>query len=65
MTTSVSATKREMKKQFVLERLLAAGVTHSQSGVSVYELDYEDLKFELVIQEFRNIDSECGSQAWL
>lgn len=64
MTTSVSATKREMKKQFVLERLLAAGVTHSQSGESVYELSYEELKYELVLLAFREIDAECGSQAW-
>lgn len=64
MTTSASATKGEMKKQFVLDRLLAAGVTHSQSGVSVYELDYEELKYEWVLLAFREIDADSGEAAW-
>lgn len=62
MTTAyVSA---EMKKNFVLERLLAAGVTHSQQGDSVRELDYEELKYELVLQAFREIDTENESNLW-
>jgi len=62
MTASTATT--EMKKNFVLERLLAAGVTESQQGVDIRNLDYEDLKYEWVLQSFREIDTECGENAW-
>ena len=60
-TTYVSA---EMKNNFVLERLLAAVVTHSQQGVSVRELEYEDMKYELVLLSFREIDTENENNEW-
>ena len=60
-TTHVSA---EMKKNFVLERLIAAGVMYSQQGVDIRELDYEPLKYELVLQAFREIDVECDENKW-
>ncbi len=60
-TTYVSA---EMKKNFVLERLIAAGVMYSQQGVSVHELDYETLKYELVLLAFREIDVEHHENKW-
>jgi len=65
MTTSTASKATvEMKKNFVLERLLAAGITHSQLGEDIRNLDYEELKYELVLQSFREIDTECGANAW-
>jgi hypothetical protein len=54
----------ELKKQFVLEKLVALGVTETDTGKSVYELDYADLKQQWVLAEFRKIDNECGSAQW-
>jgi hypothetical protein len=53
-----------MKREFVLERLLEKGVTKSQDGTSIYECDYETLKYELVLQAFRDIDVENGESGW-
>lgn len=55
---------QEMKQKFVIERLLAAGITHSRSGKSIYELDYDRLKEELVLAAFREIDTETSSNGW-
>lgn len=55
---------KEMKRNFVLERLLEKGVTKSQQGVPVHELDYVELKYELVLLSFREIDVEKGENNW-
>lgn len=54
----------EMKKKFVLERLIAAGVSVGQSGRSVHEMDYVELKYELVLQAFREVDVMNGENKW-
>ncbi|MFB7301699.1 hypothetical protein [Heyndrickxia sporothermodurans] len=54
----------EMKRNFVLERLLEAGVTKSQLGQDIHELDYEELKYELVLQSFREIDVQSDKNKW-
>jgi len=64
ITMTASTATVEMKKKFVLERLLAAGVTRSQMGEDIRNLDYEELKYELVLHEFRVVDTECGENAW-
>lgn len=50
--------QKNLKQKFVLERLLELGVRESQQGKSLYELDYDELKFELVLASFREIDAE-------
>ncbi|MCJ8008926.1 hypothetical protein ACFFF5_21160 [Lederbergia wuyishanensis] len=65
MTTAlVSATKEEMKKNFLLDKLLASGVTRSQQGQNIWKLDYEELKYEWVLQSFKEVDAECSANAW-
>jgi hypothetical protein len=55
---------QEMKRQFLIERLKGKGITHSQNGMSIEQLDYEDLKYELVLQAFREIDAERDENRW-
>lgn len=62
MTTSTA--QAEMKKNFVLDRLLAAGVTESQQGEDVRLLDYNHLKWELAIHQCRSVDTDNSSNAW-
>lgn len=54
----------EIKKQFVLEKLIESGVTKGQSGKSVHDMDYEELKYELTLQAFRDIDITSDSNRW-
>jgi hypothetical protein len=56
--------QKNLKKEFVLERLLAAGVTKSQSGKSIYDCDYSELKYELVLASFKEIDRDNDSGKW-
>lgn len=46
------------KRNFVLDRLVALGVKESQQGEPIHTLDYEELQYELVLAEFRQIDVE-------
>jgi hypothetical protein len=54
----------ELKKKFVLDKLKEKGITHSQTGTSIEKLDYESLKYELVLQAFKEIDAENGEEKW-
>ncbi|MCM3600656.1 hypothetical protein M3175_07930 [Robertmurraya korlensis] len=54
----------EIKKQFVLDKLIKAGVTKGQSGKSVHDMDYDELKYELTLQAFREIDITSDSSRW-
>jgi hypothetical protein len=56
--------QKNLKKEFVLERLLASGITKSQTGKSIHELSYEELKYELVLTAFREIDTNSDSGKW-
>lgn len=56
--------EQEMKRQFILDRLKKLGVTHSQDGIPIHDLSYEELKYELVLAEFRQIDIETEAQKW-
>lgn len=55
---------QEMKRNFVLDKLMEKGITHSQDGTSIEKLDYETLKYELVLSAFREIDAENGEEKW-
>lgn len=56
--------QKNMKYDFVLERLLALGVTKSQTGKSIHDCDYDELKYELVLASFRVIDQDNDSGKW-
>lgn len=56
--------QQELKQKFVLEKLLEIGITESQQGISVYELDYDELKSELVLASFRQIDIQNDQNKW-
>lgn len=55
---------QELKHKFILERLNKLGVTHSQLGCSIYDLDYDEAKYELVLAEMRQIDAENEESKW-
>lgn len=56
--------QKNMKQEFVLEKLLALGITKSQSGKSIYDCDYEELKYEYVLASFREIDPTNDQNGW-
>lgn len=53
---------QEMKRNFILDRLKQLNVTHSQDGIPIHELSYEELKYELVLAEFRQMDIEVSEK---
>ncbi|KQL17656.1 hypothetical protein [Cytobacillus solani] len=55
---------QEMKRNIILEDLIALGIIESQQGISVYELDYDELKYELVMASFRQIDIQNDQNKW-
>lgn len=59
-----SAIANEMKRNFILEKLLEKGITESQQGTSVYLLDYQSLKNELALSNYREIDVESSENKW-
>jgi hypothetical protein len=56
--------QKQMKREFVLDRLYELGVTHSQHGQPIQELSYEDLKHHLVLAEMRQVDIEHPEHRW-
>jgi hypothetical protein len=58
--TSIS----ELKRNNIIERLLAKGIKETKDGVSIYDLDYRALKFELAIADFREIAVEKDANKW-
>lgn len=56
--------QKQMKRNFILEQLRAKGITHSQTGTRIDDLTYDDLKYELVLASFRDIDVEKQESKW-
>lgn len=56
--------KKSMKQQFVLDRLMELGVTHSQQGKPIQDLSYEEMKYELVLAEMKQVDIENPDHKW-
>ncbi|MBO1515579.1 hypothetical protein [Metabacillus bambusae] len=54
----------QAKRGFVLDELLKRGVTTAQSGTSIMDCNYDELKYELVLASFREIDSGVDSNKW-
>jgi hypothetical protein len=55
---------QEMKRNFVIERLQKLGVWETQTGKTIHEADYDELKYELVLASFREIDTEKAESKW-
>jgi hypothetical protein len=53
----------KMHKIFI-DGLREMGVTHSQLGHSIHELDYEEAHYEYMLAVFRRVDAETDSQKW-
>ena len=59
-----SVMKEQMKRNFVLEKLKEQGITHTKDGTSIEELNYDSLKYELVLSAFREIDADKDDNNW-
>ena len=55
---------QEMKRNMVIERLQALGVTKNQIGQSIHDLEYDELKTVLVLAEMRQVDIEHPDHKW-
>ncbi|MDF2854206.1 MAG: hypothetical protein K0Q87_57 [Neobacillus sp.] len=53
-----------MKHEMVLDRLLELGITQNQTGTSVHELDYEELKMVWVLAEMKQVDVDHPDHKW-
>jgi hypothetical protein len=53
-----------LKRKFLIEELTALRVYKSQLGKSLDELDYEELKYELVLATFRENDTSSSEGKW-
>jgi hypothetical protein len=51
----------QQKMNFLIERLTEKKITKSQSGKDIHDCDYEELKYELVLASFREVDIESDS----
>lgn len=56
--------QKQMKRDFVIDKLREKGITHSQDGTSINELSYDDLKYLLVLSAFKDIDADTESSKW-
>jgi hypothetical protein len=56
--------QNNLKRKFILERLLEKGIMKSQQGEEIHTLGYEELKYELVLAAFREIDAENDNNKW-
>jgi hypothetical protein len=63
MNSTKSKLHQEMKRNIVLEALLELGV-QTVDGKSVYNLSYDDLKYELVLASYRQIDRQNEAGKW-
>jgi hypothetical protein len=55
---------QETKSQGMIGELLNLGVTEAQSGTSIFDLNYYDLRQELAIAKFRNRNVESSENGW-
>jgi hypothetical protein len=53
---------QNMKRDMILERLKELEVKQTQLGLSIYDLDYDTLLYELVLAELKNVDVESRKQ---
>ncbi len=54
----------EAKRKFFIDQLLEKGWTHTRDGIPVHELPYDELRAEVTLMSFRDIDTESAESAW-
>jgi hypothetical protein len=54
----------EQKRKFLINELINLNIYKTQTGKSIFEADYEELKYELILSAFQEIDVECESSRW-
>ncbi|MCM3395939.1 hypothetical protein [Cytobacillus oceanisediminis] len=54
----------QQKRNILIKRLSELNISKAQSGKSIDECDYEELKYELVLASFREIDAEAAQNNW-
>jgi hypothetical protein len=54
----------QQKRNILIRRLAELNISKAQSGKSIHECDYEELKYELVLASFREIDAETVRYNW-
>jgi hypothetical protein len=55
--------QEKMHKIFI-DRLIELGVTHSQLGHPVTDLEFEEAKYEYTLAAFREIDTAKDDNTW-
>jgi len=56
MAILFAAAMAEQKKQFIIERLNIRNIFRTETGKSLQDCDYDELKYLLVLSEFKEID---------
>ncbi|WP_256816204.1 hypothetical protein [Cytobacillus sp. Bac17] len=54
----------QQKRNILIKRLSELNIFKAQSGKSINDCDYEELKYELVLASFREIDAEAAPNKW-
>jgi hypothetical protein len=54
----------QQKRNILIKRLSELNISKAQSGKSINDCDYEELKYELVLASFRVIDAETAQNNW-
>lgn len=52
------------KRNILIRKLADLNISKAQSGKSIHDCDYEELKYELVLASFRDIDAEATENTW-
>lgn len=55
---------KEKKKQLVIDRLVSLGVLQNQYGEPLGSLDYDELKYLLVLAEMKQVDIHHPEHKW-
>jgi hypothetical protein len=54
----------EQKRKFLINELINLNIYKTQTGKSIHDASYKELKYELILAAFQEIDVECESNRW-
>jgi hypothetical protein len=54
----------EQKRKFLIDELTNLNIYKTQTGKSIFDADYEELKYELTLAAFHEIDVEADANKW-
>lgn len=55
---------QEMKRNFLINRLKEKGIFKDELGTLIEDLEYDDLKYLLFLEAFKEIDVENDQNKW-